>query len=446
MARGDCHPLRFCYTWKHWGKRYQAEKAMKIALILFYIALIFPVSAPTAAADNGLPEPPSATAETGPALFTTAELDDLLAPIALYPDPLIAQILPAATFIDQVDEAARYVRQYGRSARIDYQSWDVSVRAIAHYPDVLFMMDRRYDWTVSLGQAYLSQPQEVMDAIQRLRAEAQAMGNLASTPQQQVVIEDDYIQIVPAQPDVIYVPLYDPMVVYVEPPYPAAYGFIRFGAGFTIGAWLNRDCDWHRHRVYYHGWRGGGWIGRARPHIRDRRNVYINSRYATIDINRRVDRINTQRFRNQIRRDVRMREIRPGQPPPRRAPQHGGPLTRPAPSPEPPRQAVSPPAPPGPQSPGSDTGEAHRGREPRSAPYPGFGGYGTARDVEINRERGESSRQSIRQYHPVRSQPAAPRPGFTGGRQTAPRSVTSPAPRPTPAGRPRDGGMGQRLR
>ena len=149
------------------------------------------------------------------------------------------------------------------------------------------MMDQKYDWTVSLGQAFVTNRQDVMDAIQRLRAEAEAEGNLVSTPEQQVVDEGGVISIIPAAPDVIYVPQYDPLVVYVERPSPA-YGFITFGIGFTIGAWLNRDCDWHGHRVYYHGWQGGGWIGRARPHVQVRNNVYINNNNTVININRRV--------------------------------------------------------------------------------------------------------------------------------------------------------------
>ena len=127
--------------------------------------------------------------------FAAAELDELLAPIALYPDPLIAQILPAATFFDQVDAATRYVKQFGNVALIDDQPWDVSVKAVAHYPDVLFMMDQKYDWTVSLGEAYINQPQDVMDAIQRLRAEAEAEGNLVSNSQQQVINEGGIISI-----------------------------------------------------------------------------------------------------------------------------------------------------------------------------------------------------------------------------------------------------------
>ena len=128
--------------------------------------------------------------QPGETLFTPDELDELLAPIALYPDPLIAQMLPAATFVDQIDEAARYIRQYGKDAQIDDQPWDISVKAVTHYPEVLFMMDSKYDWTVSLGQAFINQQQDVMDAIQRLRAEAEAAGNLVSSAQQQVINQE----------------------------------------------------------------------------------------------------------------------------------------------------------------------------------------------------------------------------------------------------------------
>src|ERR1039457_2122196 len=190
---------------------------------------------------------PAAMAQSNDSLFTTAELDELLAPIALYPDPLLAQILPAATFIDQIDLATRSVRQYGKSARIDDQPWDVSVKAIAHYPDVLFMMDQKYDWTVSLGQAYINQQQDVMDAIQRLRAEAETRGYLVSTSEQQVLNEGGVISIDPAASDLIYIPQYDPLAIYAEASSPD-YGFINFSVGFKIGAWLHRECDWDARR------------------------------------------------------------------------------------------------------------------------------------------------------------------------------------------------------
>ncbi len=429
-------------------------------------------------ADEYLPGPSDMVEESGATLFSADELDDLLAPIALYPDPLIAQILPAATFIDQIDEAARYIRQYGKSARIDDQPWDVSVRALAHYPDVLFMMDQKYDWTVSLGQAYVNQPQDVMDAIQRLRAEAQDQGNLVSTPQQEVVVEDEDISIIPAEPEVIYVPQYDPIAVYVEP--APTYGFITFGFGFTIGPWLNRDCDWHRHRVYYHGWHGGGWINRARPYISTRRSVYINSRYNVINVNRRVIDHDTARYRDDLRHNVENRRERIGHPqrPGTNRPPNGGqrrgtppptaapPATTPRPG-TPPR--VAPPAaglprpttpttaaPQPAQRPGNR--DLYRGRETRggqAAPYSGFGGYGSGKDATKFRERGQSSRENMRQFNRQQLPATAPRPApaprqapaqhqtIPGGRPSASPPAVRPAAPRAPAGGPSGGGTRQ---
>ncbi len=182
-------------------------------------------------------------------LRSSAELDRMLGPIALYPDPLIAQILPASTLPEQVVLADRYVRGGGDPAQIDQQPWDLSVKALARYPTVLQMMDDNLAWTTDLGQAFLNQPTDVMDAIQRLRAQARAVGNLRSTAQQTVLMDDGAIEIVPTNPEIIYVPVYQPEIVYVQPP-PAPGSFrISFGIGFTIGAWLNHDCDWHDHNV-----------------------------------------------------------------------------------------------------------------------------------------------------------------------------------------------------
>jgi hypothetical protein len=251
--------------------------------------------------------------------FSMEELQDLLAPIALYPDPLIAQILPATTFIDQINTAARRVRMMGKDALIDQQEWDVSVKAIAHYPELLYMMDQDHGWAVALGQAFINQREEVLQAIQLLRQQARATGNLVSTPQQQVIVENGYIRIIPAQPDLIYLPQYDPQMVYVEPP-PPEFGLVSFGIGFTIGAWLNRDCDWHGRRIYYHGWQGRGWIGRARPHVHARSSVYVNTRYTIITTNSRVLRYNSGKYRTGKRRDTPHRAERqagamPGQRP-----------------------------------------------------------------------------------------------------------------------------------
>lgn len=312
--------------------------------------------------------------------FSPEELDDLLAPIALYPDPLIAQILPAATFADQIKEAAYFVRRNGTS-RIDYQPWDVSVKAIAHYPNILFMMDKRYEWTIALGQAVVYQEQDVMDAIQVLRADARAAGTLVSTPQQDVIVEGDDIRIVPAEARVIYVPQYDPDIVFAGMPYPS-YGLVTFSVGFGIGSWLNRDCDWHRHRIYYHGWRSGGWVYRTRPYVDTRNRTYIDRRYRDIRLNRRVVERDTLRFRNDLRRDVGQRRVQ-GRPP---RPDTMQRRTR----------AVAPRTVP--STPTGQPRTQERSRQPRSqaAPVPGGGA-----DVRTYRQQGRTSRDSLRQSSPA---------------------------------------------
>src|SRR5580704_14320216 len=260
--------------------------------------------------------------------YSPDQLDNLLAPIALYPDPLLAQVLPAATFVDQIDEASRYVRSYGQNG-VDDQDWDVSVKAVAHYPAVLDMMADKIDWTTALGQAYVNQSTDVMISVQRLRRMASDQGNLITNQQQQVIVQPSYIQIWPAQPQYVYVPVYNPVYVYYQRPSPGAF-FITFGTGLIIGAWLNRDCDWGGRRVYYTGWNGGGWIGRSRGYVHIQNTVYVNNRYTNITINRtvvnrRVNYTNMNRYnsihrnvnynnlnRNNVIRDKRPVNTRPG--------------------------------------------------------------------------------------------------------------------------------------
>lgn len=232
--------------------------------------------------------------------YSSAELDELLGPIALYPDPLIAQILPAATYIDEL-ETAYYSRVPAGS--IDYQPWDTSVRAVAHYPSVLRMMATNPDWTIAVGQAYVSQPTDVTRSIQRLRARARNLGYLSSNAYQTVSVSGGYISILPAQPRYIYVPTYNPNVVYVQRR-PSSGSWISFGAGLLIGAWLNNAFDWHRHRVYHHGWRGGGWIGRSRPYVRDSDRYYVNPgwRDRTVWGNRGIRSRDITNYRREIRR------------------------------------------------------------------------------------------------------------------------------------------------
>ncbi len=259
--------------------------------------------------------------------FTAEQLDNLVAPVALYADPLLAQVLLAATFPDQVSAAATYVRANGTDG-IDDQAWDVSVKAVAHYPTVLNTLDTRMDWTTSLGQAYAAQSTDVMQAVQRMRRMAQAQGNLVSSPEQQVVAEDDYIRIWPAQPRVIYVPYYDPAVIFVRPVFGRSgfRSFFSFGVPFPIGAWLIYDWDWPSWRIVYTGWHGGGWIGRSRPYVRFT-NVYINPRYQRVwygrDVLRRRPDYGRVRHYDAIHPGVGFGDRRGGSGPDRHAVQRG---------------------------------------------------------------------------------------------------------------------------
>jgi hypothetical protein len=222
--------------------------------------------------------------------FTPEQLDNLLAPVALYPDPLLAQVLLAATFPDQIDEANRVVRDSTDADYIDSQPWDVSVKAVAHYPTVLEMMADKLDWTTALGQAYVNQSTDVMASVQRLREQAREAGNLVTTPEQEVVDSDGAIKIWPAEPQYIYVPVYDPAIVYFRRPGFFTGAVISFGRAFSIGVWLNHDFDWRDHRVFYNGWdSAGGWRGRSRPYIHIT-NVYVNNRYRNVAIDRNVVR------------------------------------------------------------------------------------------------------------------------------------------------------------
>ena len=233
--------------------------------------------------------------------FSAAELDELLAPVALFPDPLIAQILPAATFADQIDEAARVLGGRTDEETIGAQTWDVSVKSLAHYPDLIGRMAQHMDWTVAVGQAYVIQPQEVMASIQRLRAQANAAGNLVSNEQQTVTVESPtVIQIEPADPEYIYVPVYDDDAVYWDDAAEVVFGF---GAGLAMGAWLNNAVDWYGRGIYYHGWAGSGWVAASRPHVDHRNNNYVNQRFNQINVDRSIANRDVGGFRETVRRD-----------------------------------------------------------------------------------------------------------------------------------------------
>ena len=232
---------------------------------LLLVAALALAPAATARAETA-PATPPATATAPPAaeapeqVWTAAALDTLTARIALYPDALIAQILPAATFPLQVVEAARWLEAKKTAAEGDTQEWDASIKALLRYPRVLRMMSDDLRWTDELGQAFVAQPEDVLKAIQRLRRVARALGNLKPTPRQRVIVDPDSVIVIAppeAEPDVIYVPIYDPSVVFFEPPPPAGL-WITFDLGFPLGIWIGTGVSWASWHVVHGGW-GHDW-------------------------------------------------------------------------------------------------------------------------------------------------------------------------------------------
>ena len=198
--------------------------------------------------------PVGAVAPQEPVRLSDEQLDQMLAPIALYPDSLLAQILPAATYPLEVVLAWQWVKANPNpdEGAIDQQTWEPSVKAVAHYPTVLQTLAEHADWTQALGAAFLAQQEDVMASVQRLRQAALDAGNLLSTPEQQVVQDENTIEILPATPEVLYVPDYDPTIVYLRRPERCP---IFFRIRCPIGRWLDNDCDWHHRWVAV----GGGW-------------------------------------------------------------------------------------------------------------------------------------------------------------------------------------------
>ncbi len=204
-------------------------------------------------------------------VFKPEELEQLVAPIALYPDSLVSQVLMASTYPIEVVQAERWAKQNANlkgdalTASLEKETWDPSVKSLVNFPQVLAMMSEKLDWTQKLGDAFLSQQKELMAAIQKLRGKAKAEGNLKTTEQQTVVVQEEaqtqVIVIESADPQVVYVPTYNPTVVYGAWPYPAyppyyyyPYGYnagtvaLSFGVGVACGAawgYAWGDCDWH---------------------------------------------------------------------------------------------------------------------------------------------------------------------------------------------------------
>jgi hypothetical protein len=198
--------------------------------------------------------------------LTAAQIDSLLGLIALYPDPLLSLIFPAASFPQEVVAADQWLMGTSKptEAAIAAQSWDASVKGLLHYPSVLTTMSNQIGWTQAVGAAFVNQPKDVLASVQRLRAEAQAARNLQSTPQQQVLTDNGAILIEPADPNELYVPQYDPNLVY-NTGCP-----ISYGEGYPIGLWCDNDFNWGGGYVengggWYNGWHHPGAWDQHRP-------------------------------------------------------------------------------------------------------------------------------------------------------------------------------------
>ena len=279
------------------GGAARVKQSLSLGLSILLIFTIGP-AAPTAMAYQTAGTAPAGSTTSGysgqgvPA--TAEELQAIVAPIALYPDALVAQILTAATFPDQIAIAAYWVEQNksltgsALVSAVNAQTWDPSVKALTQFPSVLSNMSQNLSWTSQLGEDYHNQQADVMTAIQTLRAKAKSAGNLKTTPQVTVVQQSPQVIVIqPTNPQVVYVPTYNPAVVYgypyvvpayvyVPPPSTAdvvAAGLIGFGVGVAVGAMMSSswgystwNCHWYgSYGAYYHGsayygnsaWHGG---------------------------------------------------------------------------------------------------------------------------------------------------------------------------------------------
>jgi hypothetical protein len=272
---------------KHWMRR--------IAPRVLPIALAVMLGSPTLPRAQQGPPPQQAPAQQPPAQqaaqqpgdedvqpFKPEELEAIVAPIALYPDPLVAQVLMASTYPLEVIQAARLMKSKPNlkdealNEELKKYEWDDSVKSLCSFPQTLEVLNEKIDWMQKLGDAFLDQRKETMDAIQRMRAKAQAQGNLQSNEQQKVIVEpavaqaapaqpgqpapageQTIIKIEPANPQVVYVPQYNPATVYPPPPpayppyyypYPPGYMWgtaaISFGVGMAVGAAVWGGCNW----------------------------------------------------------------------------------------------------------------------------------------------------------------------------------------------------------
>ncbi len=379
--------------------------------------------------------------------FTPPQLDQLLAPIALYPDPLLGQILMASTYPLEVVEATRWLQEPGNASlngdqlAVALQSvdWDPSVKSLLVFPQTLQMMSSQPGWLQQLGDAFLAQQAQVMDSVQRLRAQARSAGTLYSTPEALVSSDGAATTIEPANPQLIYLPSYDTASVYGDWPYPdyppyyfpgypaygsLVYGGISFSTGIAIvmPLWGWDECDWRNHRIRIDDGRYTAINGGRRP-AHAAAATWQHDPVHRRGVAYREDR-SRQRFLGQ-----------PGNSPETRRAYRG--FEGAAPSPVAP-SAVRPDL--GmPQLPAAGGQRGGPGRDGRQTPQPGsvkrqapvrpsspqpsaaFGGIDRGREVQREAERGRASRES--QAPPMRREPVM-----------APRQA-GPLPQASPAGR-----------
>lgn len=270
----------------------------QIQAVVLSFAITMMVIPGNAASREGPAQSQSMQTETTPtsAMPSAKELQTLVAPVALYPDNLVAQVLAASTYPSQVVEAERWMKEHGNlkgqelAKAVNEQPWDPSIKALSEFPDVLANMSSNLSWTSALGDAYTNDAKGVMSAIQELRKDAQHAGNLKTTEQQTVSTEGQSIVIEPANPDVVYVPSYSPEVYGVPvAEYPGysgwgsvAAGAISFGTGLAIGsAFGGYGWGWH-------GW-GANWHG---GNVTYNRNAFVSN--SNTFANRNLTNVNRQ--------------------------------------------------------------------------------------------------------------------------------------------------------
>jgi len=264
---------------------FSARSTRSIPIVLLFTLLVLGTGFLGAQA-----QPPPPPLPPPNQVLTPDQLSDLVAPIALYPDPLLSQIMVASTYPLEVVEAYQWVQRNpgltgpALTQAAQQQNWDPSVQALVIFPDVLKRLNDDVTWTTNLGNAFLAQQQDVMDAVQRMRQRAEQAGKLAPTPQENVIDTTDNgqpaIEIMPADPAVIYVPVYDPLWIWGPPlwyPYPRWYwpsrgvivGGVGFGFGIGIDVGIFFGGGWH-------GWGGWGWHPGWRDHAIIVNNTFIH--------------------------------------------------------------------------------------------------------------------------------------------------------------------------